>query len=141
VDYTDVQANLRSYLKDQTAHNKLNMGSEVLEAADIQSAIKDVVIDWNTTPPLGVVPVENYEDGMTDEMWGLLKKGAACFAIDMYIAREIQNSLNYSSPGGASVQEFGKDGPWRMFRQSLWMDYKEAQSDYKKFKNACSYWG
>lgn len=144
MDYSELQADLRRYVKDQATHNKLNMSAEVLEVEDIQACIRSAVSDWNVSPPLGVAEItwaDVESNGLDDDIWVIIMKGAACYAIDMYTARDIQNTIRYNAPGGASVEEYGKDGSWKAFRNILWGDYKDALLGYKKFQNVKTFWG
>ena len=142
MDFADLTPIIRSYMSDVATKNKLNMQVIVLEDSDYEDAIRSTAAEWDTTSPLGIAPVGDVEvDGITIELWSMMLKGIACYAIDIMTSRDIQNALSYQDKGGLSVSEFGKDSSWRQLRNSYWADYQTAKLNYKKALNTKTYWG
>lgn len=142
IDFATMTEALRSYLVDETTHNKLNMDQEIFEDSDYEAAIKQAASEWNTSPPLGVAPIDDIENtSIEEDIWVILMKGASCYMIDKYTMRDLHNALQYNDSGGMSVSEYGKDQNYRIMRDSLWADYQTQKTNYKKAVNLGTFWG
>jgi len=124
---------LRDFIRDQPEINTLIREKES-EDTSLTAAIEDAIDDWNNTPPLTNVTIDNFP------FKSLLKIGATLFVLKSAGIMMSRNHLTYND-GGISIEKDEKTQLYQSWIDRLEPVWERKKASFKLAKNLENGWG
>lgn len=132
-DMREIMTDVQLMIQDTEQTNSLSDGQEQVTVESFKAALRKVISDFNSTPP------------MSDDTWQSIPRGllidGLCFVLLMMEAnRQLRNNVEYSGQN-MTINFDGKSGQYADLAMMYKNDFLTKLKDFKVSRNIDSAWG